>query len=135
MEDTKNKGGRPTSYSQAILDLARMYLDNLPKDEKLHSIEGLSDYINIARSTIYEWISQEDKKEFSDIVESILNKQGKTLINKGIVGEFTPAITKVMLSKHGYREGIEQMGKDGKDLIPETISKEEQIELLSLLKK
>lgn len=127
--------GRPTEYSQAILDLANMYLDNLPEDEKLHSIEGLADYIDIARSTIYEWISQEDKKEFSDIVEKILNKQGKTLINKGIIGEFTPAITKVMLSKHGYREGIEQMGKDGKDLIPETISKEEQIELLSLLKK
>ena len=127
--------GRPTEYSQAILDLANMYLDNLPEDEKLHSIEGLADYIDIARSTIYEWISQEEKKDFSDIVEKILNKQGKTLINKGIIGEFTPAITKVMLSKHGYREGIEQMGKDGKDLIPETISKEEQIELLSLLKK
>ena len=127
--------GRPTEYSQAILDLANMYLDNLPEDEKLHSIEGLADYINIARSTIYEWISQEEKKDFSDIVEKILNKQGKTLINKGIVGEFTPAITKVMLSKHGYREGIEQMGKDGKDLIPETISKEEQIELLALLNK
>lgn len=127
--------GRPTEYSQAILDLANMYLDNLPEDEKLHSIEGLADYINIARSTIYEWISQEEKKDFSDIVEKILNKQGKTLINKGIIGEFTPAITKVMLSKHGYREGIEQMGKDGKDLIPETISKEEQIELLALLNK
>lgn len=127
--------GRPTEYSQAILDLANMYLDNLPEDEKLHSIEGLADYIDIARSTIYEWISQEEKKDFSDIVEKILNKQGKTLINKGIVGEFTPAITKVMLSKHGYREGIEQMGKDGKDLIPETISKEEQKELLALLNK
>lgn len=126
--------GRPTEYSQAILDLANMYLDNLPEDEKLHSIEGLADYIDIARSTIYEWISQEEKKDFSDIVEKILNKQGKTLINKGIIGEFTPAITKVMLSKHGYREGIENMGKDGKDLIPETFSDKEKEALLSLLK-
>lgn len=137
MKDTKeeNKGGRPTIYSQAILDLARMYLDNLPEDEVVHSIEGLADYIHIARSTIYEWTSQEDKKEFSDIVESVLAKQGKTLVNNGLNNKFSSAITKVMLSKHGYREGIEQMGKDGKDLIPETITKEEQIELLALLNK
>lgn len=129
------KLGRPTSYSQAILDLARMYLDNLPEDEVVHSIEGLADYIKIARSTIYEWISQEDKKDFSDIVELILSKQGKTLVNKGLDNKFSSAITKVMLSKHGYREGIENMGKDGKDLIPETISKEKAEELLALLNK
>ena len=131
----EKKGGRPTSYSQAILDLARMYLANLPEDEVVHSIEGLADYIQIARSTIYEWTSQEDKKEFSDIIENILAKQGKTLVNNGLNNKFSSAITKVMLSKHGYREGIEQMGKDGKDLIPETISKEEQKELLALLNK
>ena len=126
--------GRPTSYSQEILDLTREYLNNLPEDEVVHSIEGLADYIKIARSTIYEWISQEDKKDFSDIVELILSKQGKTLVNKGLDNKFSSAITKVMLSKHGYREGIENMGKDGKDLIPETFSDKEKEALLSLLK-
>lgn len=108
--------GRPTTYSQEILDKALEYFEVLPEDEKLHSIEGLSDYLDIARSTIYDWTSQEDKKEFSDIVDKILNKQGKTLINKGIVGEFNQSITKVLLSKHGYREGTEVMGKDGEKL-------------------
>lgn len=130
----KNKGGRPTSYSQEILDLARMYLANLPEDEVVHSIEGLADYICINRDTIYDWASQEDKKEFSDIVEEVRHKQAKTLINKGLDNKFSSAITKVMLSKHGYREGIEQTGKDGKDLIPETITPEEKQALLNLLK-
>ena len=115
------KVGRPTEYSQAILDLARMYLDNLPEDEVVHSIEGLADYICINRDTIYNWASQEDKKAFSDIVEEVRHKQANTRINKGLTGAFTSPIAKVMLSKHGYREGIENMGKDGKDLIPDKI--------------
>lgn len=98
---------RPTDYSQEILDKAQEYYSNLPKDENLHSIEGLSDYIGIARSTIYDWISQDDKKAFSDIVARILNKQGKTLLNKGVSGEFNSSITKVILTKHGYRDAVD----------------------------
>ncbi len=108
--------GRPTIYNKNILKNAKDYLLNLPNDEHLHSIEGLSDYINVARSTIYDWASQDEKKEFSYIVEQILNKQGKTLINNGLIGKFNQSITKVMLTKHGYREGIEQTGKDGEKL-------------------
>lgn len=98
---------RPTDYSKEILKRAQEYADNLPEDEAVHSIEGLADYINISRSNIYLWASQEDKKAFSDIVENIREKQGKTLINKGLKGEFNSSISKVMLTKHGYREGTD----------------------------
>lgn len=111
-----NKVGRPTGYSKEILKLAEQYKDNLPEDEVIHSIEGLSDYIGVARSTIYEWKSQEDKKDFSDILEIILGKQGKSLINNGVSGKFAPTITKVMLTKHGYREGTELTGANGEPL-------------------
>ncbi len=120
-------GGRPTDYSQSMIDLAIQYRDSfklskeertelLGEEEVLPSKEGLSNFLGINRDTIYSWCSQEDKKEFSDIVEQIFNNQVKTLINKGLTGEFTSPIAKVMLSKHGYREGIEQMGKDGTEL-------------------
>lgn len=98
-------GGRPTEYSQEILDKAKDYRDNLPEDEVVHSIEGLALHINLNRSTIYDWRSQEGKVEFSNIVEAILEKQGKTLVNKGLSGVFNSSISKVMLTKHGYREG------------------------------
>lgn len=98
-------GGRPTEYSQEILDKAKDYRDNLPEDEVVHSIEGLALHINLNRSTIYDWRSQEDKLEFSNIVEAILEKQGKALVNKGLRGVFNSSISKVMLTKHGYREG------------------------------
>lgn len=109
---------RPTNYTPEIIAKANEYKNILrpTDDEVIPSIEGLALYIDIARSTIYDWISQEDKQEFSDIVSKILEDQAKTLINKGLTGKFNQSITKVMMSKHGYREGIEQMGKDGEKL-------------------
>ncbi len=98
---------RPTDYNDEILKKAQSYLDLLPEDEETHSIEGLADYINISRSNIYLWASQEDKKEFSDILERIREKQAKKLISKGLRGEFNASITKLMLSKHGYVEKSE----------------------------
>lgn len=117
--------GRPTSYTKEVLEKARQYRDNpLPQDEVIHSIEGLADYINIARSTIYDWCSQDDKKEFSDIVENILEKQGKSLINNGLIGKFSAPITKVILTKHNYREGQEISGVNGEPVQLAVESKE-----------
>ena len=76
--------GRPTVYSKELVDKAQEYLDNLPEDEVIHSIEGLSLYIGLARSVIYEWLKRDDREDFKDIVNKILAKQGKTLINKGL---------------------------------------------------
>lgn len=109
--------GRPTDYSEDILKLAKDYRDNLPEGEVIHTVEGLSDHINIARSTVYKWAKEEGKEDFSDIIESILNKQGKSLLNKGLTGDYNSTIAKVLLTKHGYREGIEQTGKDGEALL------------------
>ena len=110
--------GRPTEYKEEILVKAQDYYDNLPEDEVIHSIEGLAEHINIARSTIYEWIKDEDKKDFSDIVSQILERQGKFLINNGLSGKYNSKITMALLSKHGYREERGFVGAEGKDLFP-----------------
>lgn len=94
--------GRPTEYSEKVLKKAKEYRDNLPENEVVHSVEGLSDYLKLARSTLYKWRDEEGKEEFSDIFDEILAKQAKTLVNKGLEGKFAPTITKVMLTKHGY---------------------------------
>lgn len=126
---------RPTDYNDNILLSAKDYANNwktIDPEDKIPTIEGLALHLNINRDTIYDWSSQETKQEFSDIVKQVMQKQAKTLVNKGLSNEFNSAITKVMLSKHGYREGIEQMGKDGKDLIP-TLTEEKKKELISIL--
>ncbi len=38
----------------------------------------------------------------------ILARQKRTLINKGLTGVFNATIVKLMLSKHGYSEKVDQ---------------------------
>lgn len=107
MDSNQNKGGRPSKYTPEIIELAYMYLTNLPEDEVIHSIEGLAEYLNVTRETIYNWMEDEDKQEFFDIVKKVLQKQAKTLANKGLKNEFNASITKLLLSKHGYSDKVE----------------------------
>lgn len=139
--------GRPSVYSEEIVARSREYLENC-KDEygrlikvkrqdgteleqfisdlvvKLPSIAGLSVYLKIHRSTIYDWAKEEDKKEFSDILEEILAEQEKRLIENGLSGKYNSNIVKLALGKHGYSDKQELTGKDGKDLIPSEEDKE-----------
>ena len=98
-------GGRPTKYSSAILEETKSYIENYAdEDHAIPSVAGLSIKLNIARSTLYDWASQEGKEEFSDILEKLNAVQEQTLVSKGLKGEFNPAITKLALGKHGYSE-------------------------------
>lgn len=99
------KPGRPTDYNEEILEKTRDYIDNYSDyGDAIPSIAGLADRLGIARSTIYDWASQEAKKDFSDILENILSRQEKTLLNKGLTNEFNANITKLALGKHGYHD-------------------------------
>ena len=115
-------GGRPTLYTPEILEKANTYLTEWSMvGDMIPSVEGLALYINIARSTIYNWEKDEDKTEFMDILEKINERQKQTLINKGLSGEFNSNITKLVLGKHGLSDKRELTGADGKDLIPSGI--------------
>lgn len=96
--------GRPTEYTEELLQKARDYVAFALSEEKLPSVAGLAKHLKIARSTIYDWASQEDKGEFSDILEDILSTQEEELINKGLTGKYNSTITKLVLSKHGYSD-------------------------------
>jgi hypothetical protein len=97
--------GRPTLYSPKILKKTREYLLNYTSyDDAIPSIAGLAVVLGISRKTIYEWARQDDKKEFCDILEEILSDQERTLINKGLKGDFNSNIVKLALGKHGYSD-------------------------------
>lgn len=137
---------RPTKYSEEILTLTQTYIDScgdgyevverpnvkdgihtgteqFRKEKiKIPTIEGLAYYIKVNKTTIYEW--RKVQPEFSNLIDEMLDLQASMLINGGIAGTYSPVISKVLLTKHGYREGIEQTGKDGKDLIPDKEAKE-----------
>ena len=111
---TEMAGGRPTKYNATIQKKADEYIKNLPDDEVIHTVEGLADHINVARSTVYKW--KDEIEQFSDTLETILRKQAKTLINRGLTGEFNAPMTKMLMNvNHGYRERTEldNLSSDG----------------------
>ena len=71
---------------------------------RLPSIEGLACYIDCARSSIYLWKEQKDDlgKEFSDILEQILEQQAARILSNGMGGQYNSTIAKLVLGKHGY---------------------------------
>lgn len=92
---------------------------------KVPTIEGLALHLKVRTQTLYEW--EKTYPEFSDIMGTVRQKQADRLISGGLSGKYNPTIAKVLLTKHGYREGIEQSGKDGDDLfkgVTETEKKE-----------
>ncbi len=125
IEPIKRSVGRPTSYTEEILLKTITYVEScndIDEDKEssikakvnLPSIEGLAYEIKINRDTIYEWCKV--NKDFSDIIDDLKAKQARILLNKGLSGEYNSTIAKVLLTKHGYREGIETTDKDGEPL-------------------
>lgn len=109
-------GGRPTKYSKELLEKAKEYLETYDTvGDVIPSVEGLSLYLDITRTTIYDWEKQEGKEEFSYILRKINAKQHQVLVNKGLSNDFNSAITKLVLGKHGYHEKTQQelSGPDG----------------------
>jgi len=96
---------RPTDYNEKVIGKTEEYLANYESyDDAIPSIAGLAVVLGVARSTIYYWASQEDKKEFSDMLQNILSNQERILINKGLKNEFNSNIVKLALGKHGYKD-------------------------------
>jgi len=148
-----SKGGHPTDYNKDIIPKCEEYLKESQDVEikelvglskkgtelyktrlkvKIPTVEGLALYLNVARHTLYNW--EKVHEEFLHIMEKLRAKQAEALINNGLAGNYNPTISKVLLTKHGYREGIENTGKDGEKLIPESELSDEDKELLALMK-
>jgi hypothetical protein len=116
--------GRPTEYSEDILELTHEYLiqcnDAEQADEKLQvnlpTIEGLASYLRISRDTLYEWAKVH--AEFSDMLEEIRTNQAEKLINNGLAGRYNSTITKLLLHKHGYTDRSESDVTSGGKPIP-----------------
>ena len=99
--------GRPTKYGKEILAKAQAYLDNDGFESPVPTIAGLSLYIGVSRDTCHTWAGEEDKGQFSDIVEQILARQEQKLVDGSLLNVYNSTISKLLLSKHGYSEKSE----------------------------
>jgi len=104
----KHAGGRPSAYSQESLEIARDYITAYKEHgHAVPSVAGLAVLLKVARSTIYEWSADPEKKEFSDILNTILAEQEQITLSNGLNGDFNATIAKLLLGKHGYSDKAE----------------------------
>ena len=75
------------------------------------SIAGLARYLGISRETVRLWAAEGESKdadplnkEFFGIVEDVLAEQEERLISKGLSGQYSPVLAKLLLHKHGYSD-------------------------------
>lgn len=96
--------GRPSGLTPEMIERARNYMmgDFKEMGNTVPSIAGLSCYLGIGRSTIYEW--EKVSKDFSDTLEGIKAKQEMMLIDGGLDQRFSGTISKLMLANHGYSD-------------------------------
>ena len=106
--------GRPTKYTPELLSRAREYLSGAWQGtgSVIPSHQGLALYLEITKTCLYDWAKQEDKAEFSAILDNIMTVQHEVLINKGLTGDFNSNITKLALGKHGYTDKQDLTSKD-----------------------
>lgn len=105
--DEKRPVGRPSELPQT-LEKAKEYLNGGWKDigDLVPSIASLACYCGKHRDNIYEYMKQ--SQEFTDIAKAISTLQESTLLRGGLSGDFNPSISKLILSKHGYSDKVEQ---------------------------
>lgn len=101
--------GRPTLYTPEIVEKAWGYVNDgwIQAGDKVPSVAGLACEIGIRRETCHAW-ANDPEKDFSNILKVIAEKQERELLNNGLSGDFVAPITKMMLSKHGYSDRVDQ---------------------------
>jgi hypothetical protein len=99
---------RPTLYTPEILEAAREYLVGYQDaGDPIPSIAGLACVLGVTRETCRAWGNDPTKPEFSVILMELMQRQERELLKGGLGGAFNAPITKMMLSKHGYSDRVE----------------------------
>jgi len=100
----KRPNGRPTKYSPEMQAQAEEYLETYADlGDVVPTFVGLAIHLDVATKTIYNWATEENPN-FLRIFTRVEQMQHRGLVNGGLSGGFNPAITKMMMTKHGYDE-------------------------------
>jgi hypothetical protein len=90
--------------------MARAYIEGgwEAQGDVVPQVVSLALAMGVSKAVIYQWAKDPDKKEFVDILTRVQQAQEQKLINGGLSGGFNPAVTKMLLCKHGYSDKVEQ---------------------------
>lgn len=110
--------GRPTKYSDEVLEGAKDYLKNFRElGDMIPSVVGLADELCVTPKTLYNW--SEKHPDFLHMLERINSKQHRTLLSGGLSGEMNSNITKLVLAKHDYSDKTQtDVTSGGESIVP-----------------
>lgn len=116
----KEPFGRPTKYNDLTVSKSWDYIESCGREStELPTIEGLANYLDITKETVYEWAKKYD--DFSYALKKIHDKQKTQLINDGMYGgkEVNAAMAIFLLkANHGMIETsrVEHTGENGEPI-------------------
>ena len=111
LKEGKKLGGRPAKYNDHVLRKTLHYITHYQEEgNSIPSIAGLCRLLKVNRDTIHRWAKDERKQEFHDILSTLKDAQEMVLLDGGLSGSLNPAITKLVLGKHGYTENTANTG-------------------------
>tara|TARA_R110000737_G_C14253770_1_gene427135 strand:- start:74 stop:466 length:393 start_codon:yes stop_codon:yes gene_type:complete len=114
--------GRPTKYTPEILAKAKTYIAE--NTRAIPTLIGMAYFLGISNSTLYKWA--EKTPEFSHVLDEVTQLQYIELTNSGLNGDFNSAITKLMLTKHGLSDKVDNTSSDG-SMSPTTVTRIELV--------
>ena len=123
-EEVKRPVGRPSKYNEDVQAKAELYLETFRElGDEVPTVIGLALFLDVATNTVYNWYRDEVSPEFLRVFMRVEQIQHQRLINQGLLGNFNPAITKMMLTKHGYsdKQELAHTSPDGSMSQPTTI--------------
>lgn len=96
--------GAPTKYTPKMQAKAEDYLAHYADyGDVVPTLIGLAYHLCVANMTVYNWAT-EDNPKFLGVFTRVQQLQHNKLVNGGLMGDLNPAITKMMLTKHGYSD-------------------------------
>ncbi len=97
---------RPRLLTPELMQKAESYLAVWDKEgDVIPSIAGLALFLGVSRETIHTW--RHEFEAFSDTLARLLSMQERITLNKGLTGDFTAPISKLVLHNHGYSDKAE----------------------------
>ena len=107
MTKDKAKAGRPSKYDGDMQARADWYVRSYKElNEVVPTAAGLCVYLDVNRSTLYEWSSKHSL--FSNTLERINQNQELQLVNGSLANTMNANIAKLMLANHGYSDKVQQ---------------------------
>jgi len=117
-DEQKTHIGRPTKLTDELVSKAKLYLlgEHEVVGDIVPSHAGLCCYLGVVKSTLYAMAKDDSElgRDFSNTLSAIMVKQESKLINGGLSSNYNAAITKLMMSNHGYSDKQEKEDTDSR---------------------